>query len=100
MSDDLIFLKVFSVSLCPMCLPITWRHGNPTVRSKQAGVQVLELPFSVFCTGCRIGHESQTGPKLHQVFIRHMGARKPDFQVETRWFTCTRIPFCDVLCRL
>ena len=100
MWDDLMLLNVFTVSLCPTCLLITWRHGNQFFRSKRAAWQVLEFPFSVICTGCRNGQESLTGPKLRHVFTRHMGARKPDFHVETRWFTCTRIPFCDVLRRL
>ena len=89
-----------SVGVCPTCLPITWRHGNPIFRSKRAGLQLLEFPFSVFCTGCTNDQEWLTGPKLRHVFTRHMGARKPDVQVKTRWLTCTRIPFCDVLCRL
>ena len=100
MLDDLIFLKVYTVLLCPTCSPITWRHGNPIIRSKQAGLQVLEFPFSVFCTGCRIGQESLSGPKLHYVFTRHMEANKPAFQVETCWLTCTQIPFFDILCML
>ena len=102
MWDDLMFLEVFTVSLCTTCLPIAWRHRSPNFLFKQADLQALEFQFSVFCTGCRNGQESLTSPKLRHVFTRHMGARKPDFQVqvETRWFTCTRIPFCDVLPRL
>ena len=75
MWDDLMFLKVFTVSLCPKCLPITWRHGIPIFCSKHAGLQVLDFQFSVFCTGCRIGLESLTGLKLHHMFTHHMGEK-------------------------
>ena len=44
------------------CLPIAWGHGNQIFRSKEADLQVLDFHFSVFSTGCRIGHES-----LHDV---------------------------------
>ena len=43
-----MFLNVFTVSLCPTCLPITWRHGNPIFRSEQAGLQVPEFHFRCF----------------------------------------------------
>ncbi len=65
------------------CLPITWRHRNQIFRSKQAGLQVHEFPFSVFCTCCRIGQESLTGLKLHHVFTRHTEAIEPNFQGQT-----------------
>ena len=45
------------------CLPVTWGPGNPIFRSKQADLQELEFHFSMFCTNCRIGQESQTGLK-------------------------------------
>ena len=45
------------------CLPIAWGHGNQIFRSKEADLQVLDFHFSVFSTGCRIGHESLTGLK-------------------------------------
>ncbi len=61
------------------CLLITRRHRNPIFRSKQAGLQVHEFPFSVFCTGCRIGQESLTGLKPHHVFTLHIEAMEPNF---------------------
>ena len=45
------------------CLPIAWGHRNQIFRSKEADLQVLDFHFSVFSTGCRIGHESLTGLK-------------------------------------
>ena len=97
---------IWCYSMCSLCRSVPrvyLSHGDTGTqffRSKRAGWHVLEFPFSVICAGCRDGQKTLTGPKLRHMFTRHMGARKPDFHVETRWFTCTRIPFCDVLRRL
>ncbi len=80
---DLELWKVYAKSYFTTCLPITWRHRNPIFRSKQAGLQVHEFPFSVFFTGCRICQESLTGLKLHHVFTRHIEALEPNFQGQT-----------------